>query len=69
MVKELHQTEVGPKYNGGTKMASFLRAKQAGVQRDFSAGLDPQLFAIDEVGGCLTLRSILVPSPMNCDIR
>ncbi|KAF6219197.1 hypothetical protein HO133_005022 [Letharia lupina] len=30
-------------------MASFLRGKQAGIQRDFSAGLDPQLFAIDEV--------------------
>ncbi|KAL9040948.1 MAG: hypothetical protein Q9180_001596 [Flavoplaca navasiana] len=30
-------------------MAHLLRGKQAGVQRDFSAGLDPQLFAIDEV--------------------
>lgn len=30
-------------------MAHFLRGKQAGVQRDFSAGLAPQLFAIDEV--------------------
>ncbi|KAL8698528.1 MAG: hypothetical protein Q9201_006525 [Fulgogasparrea decipioides] len=30
-------------------MAHLLRGKQAGIQRDFSAGLDPQLFAIDEV--------------------
>ena len=36
--------------NGQANMASFLRGKQAGIQRDFSAGLDPQLFAIDEVG-------------------
>ena len=34
---------------GEAEMASFLRGKQAGIQRDFSAGLDPQLFAIDEV--------------------
>ena len=31
-------------------MTSFLRGKQAGIQRDFSAGLDPSLFAIDDVG-------------------
>ncbi|KAL8651278.1 MAG: hypothetical protein Q9210_003352 [Variospora velana] len=30
-------------------MAHLLRGKQAGLQRDFSAGLYPQLFAIDEV--------------------
>ena len=30
-------------------MAHFLRGKQAGIQKDFSAGLDAQLFAIDEV--------------------
>ncbi|KAL8726904.1 MAG: hypothetical protein Q9166_006393 [cf. Caloplaca sp. 2 TL-2023] len=30
-------------------MAHLLRGKQAGIQRDFSAGLDPQLFAIDEI--------------------
>ena len=30
-------------------MAQYLRGKQAGIQKDFSAGLDPQLFAIDEV--------------------
>lgn len=30
-------------------MTQFLRGKQAGVQRDFSAGLDPSLFALDEV--------------------
>lgn len=34
-------------------MAGFLRGKQAGVQRDLSAGLDPELFAIDEVHGLL----------------
>lgn len=28
-------------------MAQFLRGKQAGIQRDFSAGLDPQRVAID----------------------
>ncbi|KAL8674317.1 MAG: hypothetical protein Q9168_001310 [Polycauliona sp. 1 TL-2023] len=30
-------------------MAHLMRGKQTGIQRDFSAGLDPQLFAIDEV--------------------
>ncbi|KAL8915614.1 MAG: hypothetical protein Q9172_006846 [Xanthocarpia lactea] len=30
-------------------MAHLLRGKQAGIHRDFSGGLDPQLFAIDEV--------------------
>ena len=30
-------------------MAQFLRGKQAGIQKDFSAGLDPQLFAVDLV--------------------
>ena len=30
-------------------MAGFLRGKQAGVQKDLSAGLEPELFAIDEV--------------------
>ena len=30
-------------------MAQFLRGKQAGIQRDFSAGLDPAQFAIDIV--------------------
>ncbi|KAL8659321.1 MAG: hypothetical protein Q9226_000494 [Calogaya cf. arnoldii] len=30
-------------------MAHLLRGKQSGIQKDFSAGLDPQLFAIDEV--------------------
>ncbi|KAL9609037.1 MAG: hypothetical protein Q9167_006158 [Letrouitia subvulpina] len=32
-----------------SEMTQFLRGKQAGVQRDFSAGLDPSLFAIDEL--------------------
>lgn len=35
--------------NGQSDMAAFLRGKQAGVQRDFSAGLDSSLFAIDDV--------------------
>ncbi|SLM36526.1 WD40/YVTN repeat-like-containing domain [Lasallia pustulata] len=30
-------------------MAHFLRGKQAGIQNDLSAGLAPELFAIDEV--------------------
>lgn len=30
-------------------MAQFLRGKQAGIQRDFSAGLDPRRFAVDLV--------------------
>lgn len=30
-------------------MAQFLRGKQAGIQRDFSAGLDPQRVAVDLV--------------------
>ena len=42
--------EVKSQCNAEAKMASFLRGKQAGVQRDFSAALDAQLFAIDEVG-------------------
>ena len=45
-------------------MASFLRAKQAGVQRDFSAGLDPQLFAIDQVGCYMTSKNLVVPGLM-----
>ena len=32
-------------------MSSFLRGKQAGIQRDFSSGLDPRLFAVDQVCG------------------
>jgi len=30
-------------------MTQYLRGKQVGIQKDFSAGLDPQLFAIDLV--------------------
>ena len=30
-------------------MSHFIRGKQVGVQRDFSAGLDPALFAADIV--------------------
>ena len=36
-------------------MAHFLRGKQSGVQRDFSAGLDSQLFAIDQVWRALSV--------------
>lgn len=34
-------------------MAHFLRGKQAGIQRDFSAGLSSELFAVDEVEATL----------------
>lgn len=30
-------------------MAHFLRGKQAGIQNDLSAGLNPELFAVDDV--------------------
>lgn len=30
-------------------MAQFLRGKQAGIQRDLSEGLSPELFALDDV--------------------
>ena len=30
-------------------MAHFLRGKQAGVQRDLSADLGPELFVLDDV--------------------
>lgn len=30
-------------------MAHFLRGKQAGVQKDFSEGLSPDLFGLDDV--------------------
>ena len=42
--------------DGRATMSSFLRGKQAGVQRDFSSGLDPRLFAVDQVGGLELLR-------------
>jgi syntaxin-binding protein 5 len=32
-------------------MAHLLRGKQAGIQNDLSAGLVPELFAIDDVRG------------------
>lgn len=31
-------------------MAHFLRGKQAGIQRDLSEGLSPELFRLDDVG-------------------
>jgi hypothetical protein len=30
-------------------MAQFLRGKQAGIQKDLSEGLSPELFALDDV--------------------
>lgn len=30
-------------------MAQFLRGKQAGIQRDLSEGLSPELFQLDDV--------------------
>lgn len=30
-------------------MAQFLRGKQAGIQKDFSDGLGPDLFVLDDV--------------------
>jgi hypothetical protein len=32
-----------------SKMAHFLRGKQAGVQKDLSSGLSPDLFVLDDV--------------------
>jgi hypothetical protein len=31
-------------------MAQFLRGKQAGIQKDLSEGLSPDLFLLDDVG-------------------
>lgn len=42
-------------------MTAFLRGKQAGVQRDFSAGLDASLFSIDEV----RIMSLFLPFDSN----
>ncbi|OJJ39242.1 hypothetical protein ASPWEDRAFT_36989 [Aspergillus wentii DTO 134E9] len=33
-------------------MAQFLRGKQAGIQKDLSEGLSPDLFALDDVARC-----------------
>ncbi len=33
----------------GQNMAHFLRGKQAGIHNDLSAGLAPELFALDDV--------------------
>jgi len=30
-------------------MASLIRGKQAGIQNDFSAGLSPEVFTLDDV--------------------
>ena len=52
-------------------MAQFLRGKQAGIQHDLSAGLNPELFDLDYVStieeeSCLyvitTLRSLAMVS-------
>lgn len=32
------------------EMAHFLRGKQAGIQKDLSEGLSPDLFLLDDVG-------------------
>lgn len=32
-------------------MAQFLRGKQAGIQKDLSEGLSPDLFVLDDVCG------------------
>ena len=40
-------------------MAHFLRGKQAGIQRDFSAGIAPAQFAVDTVR-----RLSLLTAPM-----
>lgn len=42
-------------------MASFLRGKQSGIQRDFSAGIDSHLFAIDEVSSDFTSNLSVCP--------
>ena len=42
------QASIREEWLAWVAMTNFLRGKQAGIQRDFSAGLDPQLFAIDE---------------------
>ena len=55
--------------NGEAKMTSFLRGKQAGVQRDFSSGLDPQLFAIDQVRCYMTSKNLVVPQPDDLKIN
>jgi syntaxin-binding protein 5 len=39
-------------------MAHLLRGKQAGIQGDFSAGITPELIALDDV-----LRELSAPSP------
>ena len=38
-------------------MSQFIRGKQVGVQRDFSAGLDPAMFAADVVSTIFRSRS------------
>jgi hypothetical protein len=48
-------------------MAHFLRGKQAGVQKDLSQGLSPDLFGIDDVQ--LHLRPSLTKTPDMVSIR
>lgn len=43
-------------------MAHFLRGKQAGIQRDFSAGIDPAQFAVDTVRKLSLLTFLLLLS-------
>lgn len=42
-------------------MAQFLRGKQAGIQRDLSDGLSPDLFHLDDVGVSLLLGNLSHP--------
>lgn len=38
-------------------MASLIRGKQAGIQNDFSAGLTPDLFALDDASSHMLVAS------------
>lgn len=42
-------------------MAHFLRGKQAGIQKDFSEGLSPDLFALDDVRRLCRIYLLLSP--------
>jgi hypothetical protein len=50
-------------------MAHLLRGKQAGIQKDLSAGITPEFFAVDNVRQpCSTLvHSYVCVSPMPAD--
>lgn len=48
-------------------MAQFIRGKQAGIQRDLSEGLSPELFLLDDVRqsppGILVIRERQLTDP------